>query len=62
MERVLSISTLLWIWKRIEKIKKSNEDILSLAGEERCMLCTLKVIATRKRAWIGHVVRGDGLD
>ena len=38
--------------------KKSNEEVLRLVGEERCML---EVIAKRKKAWIGHVVRGDGL-
>ena len=35
--------------------KKSNEEILRLVGEERCML---KVIAKRKKAWSGYVVRG----
>ena len=49
----------MWIWRRMEKIswteKKSNEEILRLVGEERCML---EVIAKRKKAWIGHVVRG----
>ena len=38
--------------------RKSNEEILRLVGKERCML---KVIDKRKKAWIGHVVRGDGL-
>src|SRR5271163_39453 len=52
----------MWIWRRMEKIswteRKSNEEILRLVGEERCML---EVIAKRKKVWIGHVVRGDGL-
>ena len=37
------------------------EDLLvgvRLVGEEGCML---EVIVKRKKAWIGHVVRGDGL-
>ena len=38
--------------------KKSSEAIPNLVGEERCML---EVIAKRKKAWIGHVMRGDGL-
>ena len=38
--------------------KKSNKEILRLFGDEKCML---EVIAKRKKAWIGHVVRGDGL-
>src|SRR5271163_2781072 len=36
----------------------SNEEVLRLVTEERCMP---KVIAKRKKTWIGHVVRGDGL-
>ena len=38
--------------------KKNNEEVLRPVGEERCML---EVIAKRKQAWIGYVVRGDGL-
>ena len=52
----------MWIWRRMEKVswndKKTNEEILTLVEEERCML---EVIAKRKKAWIGHVLRGDGL-
>ena len=38
--------------------KKSNEEILRLVEEERCML---EVIAKSKKARISHVVRGDRL-
>src|SRR5271170_5460740 len=52
----------MWIWRRMEKIswteKRSSKEVLQLVGEERCML---EVIATRKKAWIGHMVRGHGL-
>ena len=41
----------MWIWRKTEKIswteKKSNEEILRLVGEERCML---DVIGKRKKA------------
>ena len=40
----------MWIWRRMEKIswtEKSNEEVLRLVGEERCML---DVIGKRKKA------------
>ena len=47
----------------LEKItwreKKNNEEIFRLVGEDKCMLEV--VIDKSKKAWIGHVVRGDGL-
>ena len=52
----------MWIWRKIEKIrwedKKSNEEVLSKVGEERCLI---KTIIMRKRNWIGHVLRHEGL-
>ena len=51
----------IWIWRRMEKIgrtERMSNDVLRLVGEERCML---DVIAKKKETWIGHVVRGDGL-
>src|SRR5580692_5306235 len=52
----------MWVWRRMQKVswkdKKTNEEILSLVGEERCLM---KTIIKRKNDWIGHVVRGDNL-
>src|SRR5580692_7727433 len=52
----------MWVWRRMQKVswkdKKTNEEILSLVGEERCLM---KTIIKRKKDWIGHVVRGDNL-
>ena len=52
----------MWIWRRMERVswkdKKSNEQVLHDVGEERSMLTT---IVKRKKNWIGHVLRGDGM-
>ena len=52
----------MWIWRRMERVswkdKKSNEQVLHDVGEERSMLET---IVKRKKNWIGHVLRGDGM-
>ena len=52
----------MWVWRRMQKVswkdKKTNEEILSLVDEERCLM---KTIIKRKKDWIGHVVRGDNL-
>ena len=52
----------MWVWRRMQKVswkdKKTNEEILSLVGEE---ICLMKTIIKRKKDWIGHVVRGDNL-
>src|SRR5580692_9861768 len=43
----------MWVWRRMQKVsrkdKKTNEEILSLAGEERCLM---KTIMKRKKDWI----------
>src|SRR5580698_4617377 len=48
--------------RRMQKVswkdKKTNEEILSLVVQERCLM---KTIIKRKKDWIGHVVRGDNL-
>src|SRR6476619_1126561 len=44
--------------KVIGSNRKTNEEILGLMGKERNMIRT---IWERKRNWIGHIVRGDGL-
>ena len=38
--------------------KKTNEQVLREVGEERRLL---QSVEKRKRNWIGHVVRGEGL-
>jgi hypothetical protein len=52
----------MWLWRRMEKVswkdKKTNEEILSSIGEERCLI---KAVVNRKKNWIGHVLRDDSL-
>ena len=52
----------MWVWRRIQKVswkdKKSNENVLEEMGESRCLLETIR---KRKKSWIGHVLRGEGL-
>jgi hypothetical protein len=52
----------MWVWRRMEKVswrdKKTNEEILISVGEKRSFVET---IVRRKKNWIGHIVRGDGL-
>ncbi len=52
----------MWIWRRMEKIswkdKKTNVEVLDLVCEERNLVDT---ILKRKKNWIGHIVRGEGL-
>src|SRR6266568_1457355 len=52
----------MWLWRRLERIswmdKKSNEEMLTMVNENRCLIRT---IYQRKKNWIGHVLRGDGL-
>jgi len=43
---------------KVIRLDRNNEEILGLMGEERNMIRT---IWERKRNWIGHIVRGDGL-
>jgi hypothetical protein len=46
----------------LEKIKWperiSNDEVLTVVDETRCLIRT---IGERKKNWIGHVLRGDGL-
>jgi len=46
----------------MERIKwtdmKTNEQVLSAVGERRKIIET---IVNRKKNWIGHILRGDGL-
>ena len=52
----------MWLWRGIEKIswrdRVSNQDVLIKVDERRCLMRT---IWQRKKNWIGHVLRGNGL-
>ena len=52
----------MWLWRRMEKIPYTehvtNEAVLERVGERRTMLET---IMKRKKSWIGHVIRREGL-
>ena len=52
----------MWLWRKLEKImwqdKISNDEVLTIVDESRCLIETIGV---RKKNWIGHVLRGDGL-
>ena len=52
----------MWIWRRMEKIgwndKVTNEQVLEIVKEKRTLI---DVIRSRKKKWIEHVLRGNGL-
>jgi hypothetical protein len=52
----------MWVWRRMERVsykdRKTNEQVLIDVGEKRSLLQT---VLMRKKNWIGHVMRGDGL-
>ena len=52
----------MWIWRRIEKISYTehitNEEVLNRVSETRVLIET---ILRRKKNWIGHVLRGEGM-
>jgi len=52
----------MWLWRKEEKLswkdKVSNEEVLKRVGETRCLI---KAVYERKKNWIGHVLRGNGL-
>ena len=52
----------MWICRRMEKIsyteRVTNEEVLRRVGEERQLL---NLIRNRKKNWIGHILRGDGI-
>ena len=52
----------MWIWRKMERInwteKITNEKVLRRVGESRTMMMT---IVRRKKNWIGHIIRGEGL-
>ena len=52
----------MWVWRRMAKIswmdKKTNEEVLRMVGQSRKLL---EAILERKKNWMGHVLRGNGL-
>src|SRR6476469_4112346 len=52
----------MWVWRRMGNVswmdKRTNEQVLSSMNEKRTLI---KTIWDRKKNWIAHVVRGDGL-
>ena len=52
----------MWFWRKILKIswkdRITNEDVLQKVGETRLLIGT---IVKRKKGWIGHVLRGNGM-
>jgi len=52
----------MWIWRRIEKInwtdKISNDNVLMRVGEHRRLVENIRL---RKKRWIGHILRHEGL-
>lgn len=52
----------MWIWRRMEKIswtqKITNEEVLVRVGTDRQLINALR---NRKKRWIGHILRGEGL-
>ena len=49
----------MWIWRRMEKIswrdRVTNDQVLEMVEENRMII---DVIRSRKKKWIGHVLRG----
>ena len=52
----------MWVWRRIEKISwmdhVKNEEVLKRVGQKQELV---DMIIKRKKNWIGHVLRGEGL-
>jgi len=52
----------MWLWRRMEKIsytdRITNEEVLKRVGEERQIM---NLIRSRKRNWMGHILRGESL-
>ena len=52
----------MWLWRRMERVswkdRKTNEEVLDMVGEKRSIVET---IVKRKKNWIGHILRGEGL-
>ena len=52
----------MWLWRKLEKVnwsdRISNEEVLTMVNESRCLIETIR---QRKKNWVGHVLRGNGL-
>ena len=52
----------MWVWRKMERVNwrdhVTNEEVLNLVGEKMCLV---EAIRKRKKSWIGHILRGDGL-
>lgn len=52
----------MWTWRRMERVswkdKKTNEEVLREVGEDKKLV---EMIVRRKKNWIGHILRGNGL-
>jgi hypothetical protein len=52
----------MWLWRSMERVswrdRVKNEDVLKMAEEKRGLI---RNICERKKNWIGHVLRGNGL-
>ena len=52
----------MWLWRKLEGIRWkdgiSNEIVLEIVDEPRGLM---RAIRQRKKSWIGHVLRGNGL-
>lgn len=52
----------MWIWRKLMKVnwsdKRTSNEVLQLVSEQRSIVSKIVI---RKKNWIGHVLRGDGL-
>ena len=52
----------MWLWRRMARVswtdRKTNEEVLRMVEQSRKLWET---ILERKKNWIGHVLRGNGL-
>ena len=56
-------ATEMWLWRRMMKISwtelKSNEEVLRMIGEKRCLMTHIR---RRQLRFFGHVMRREGLE
>lgn len=61
-ERKRLLAFEMWTWRKLAKVnwsdRKTNVEVLEMVGEERILIET---IMRRKKNWMGHVLRGEGL-
>ena len=52
----------MWIWRKVAKVswteKKTNDEVLTMVETKRILI---ENIVRRKKNWIGHILRGNGL-